>query len=252
MGMFSTFVAWGAVYRWHQPAWIAVLLALFFAAAFGVFLQFAVFRFFSGRPPVVKAVVTIGILLVLQSAASLLWGNSQYHEPIRLVSGRSFFIARVPVGPDQMLIIIAALVLALSIAAFLTYTRFGIAMRAVSDDPVAAGLWGVPVGLVGAISWALGSLLAAVAGILITPFINLDTISLTLLILDALAAALIGGLVSLPLTVAGGFLLGLVETYPQIWLRNSLGFPKLIALLVILAVLLVRAPRGLLQVDKAQ
>jgi branched-chain amino acid transport system permease protein len=132
----------------------------------------------------------------------------------------------------------------------LTYTRFGTAMRAVSDDPVAAGLWGVPVWLVGAVSWSLGSVLAAVAGILITPFINLDTVSLTLLILDALAAALIGGLVSLPLTVLGGFVLGLAESYPSIWFKNSLGFPKLVAIVVILAVLLVRAPRGLLQAGR--
>ena len=251
MGMFSTFVAWGAVYRWHQPVWLAVLLALGFAAALGLFLQFAVFRPLAGRPAVVKAVVTIGILLVLQSLASLFWGNTQYHEPIRVVSGRSMLIARVPVGPDQVLIVAAALVLATGIAAFLTYTRFGIAMRAVSDDPMAAGLWGVPVWLVGAVSWALGSVLAAIAGILITPFINLDTVSLTLLILDALAAALIGGLASLPLTVAGGFLLGLAESYPSIWFKNSLGFPKLVAIAVILAVLLVRAPKGLLQAGRA-
>lgn len=251
MGMFSTFVAWGAVYRWHQPVWIAILCALAFAAALGLFLQFAVFRPLSGRPPVVKAVVTIGILLVLQSAASLIWGNTQYHEPIRVVSGKSLIVARVPVGPDQVLIIATALLLALSLAGFLTYTRFGVAMRAVSDDPVAAGLWGVPVWLVGAVSWSLGSVLAAVAGILITPFINLDTVSLTLLILDALAAALIGGLVSLPLTVVGGFVLGLAESYPSMWFKNSLGFPKLVAIVVILAVLLVRAPRGLLQAGRS-
>ena len=247
MGMFATFVAWGAVYTWHQPVWVAVLLALGFAALLGLFLQFAVFRLLVGRPPVVKAVATIGILLALQSAASLIWGNTQYHEPIRVVTGRSVIVARVPVGPDQVLIVVTALVLALVLAAFLTYTRFGIAMRAVSDDPVAAALWGVPVWLVGAVSWALGSVLAAIAGILITPFINLDTVSLTLLILDALAAALVGGLVSLPLTVAGGFLLGLLESYPSMWFKNSLGFPKLVAIAVILAVLLLRAPRGLLR-----
>src|SRR5947207_3416716 len=78
----------------------------------------------------------------------------------------------------------------------------------------------------------------------ITPFINFDTTSLTLLILDALAAALIGGMVSLPLTVLGGFALGLLETYPTIWIQ-SLGFPRLVALLVIIAVLIVRNPRGL-------
>lgn len=250
MGMFSTFVAWGAVYRWHEPVWLAIVIAIAFAAVLGLFLQFAVFRPLAGRPPVVKAVVTIGILLVLQSAASLIWGNTQYHEPIRVVTGRSLIVARVPVGPDQVLIIATALVLALSLAAFLTYTRFGIAMRAVSDDPVSAGLWGVPVWLVGAVSWSLGSVLAAVAGILITPFINLDTVSLTLLILDALAAALIGGLVSLPLTVLGGFVIGLAESYPSIWFKNSLGFPKLVAIAVILVVLLIRAPRGLLQAGR--
>jgi branched-subunit amino acid ABC-type transport system permease component len=101
----------------------------------------------------------------------------------------------------------------------------------------------VPVNKVSAVSWMLGSLVAALAGILITPFINFDTTSLTLLIIDALAAALIGGLVSLPLTVLGGFLLGLLETYPTIWIQ-SLGFPRLIALLVIIAVLVVRNPRG--------
>src|SRR5256714_9734310 len=114
-------------------------------------------------------------------------------------------------------------------------------MRAVSDDPTSASLWGVRVDMVGAVSWMLGSLIAAVAGILITPFINFDTTSLTLLIIDALAAALIGGLVSLPLTVLGGFLLGLLETYPTIWIQ-SIGFPRLVALLVILAVLVGRNP----------
>ena len=102
---------------------------------------------------------------------------------------------------------------------------------------------------VGAVSWMLGSLVAALAGILITPFINFDTTSLTLLIVDSLAAALIGGLVSLPLTVLGGFVLGLLETYPTIWIQ-SLGFPRLIALFVILVVLIVRSPRGLPGVAK--
>jgi branched-chain amino acid transport system permease protein len=151
------------------------------------------------------------------------------------------------VGYNQMLVIGAAIVLALGIGAFLRYARFGIAMRAVSDDPVAARLWGVQVNIVGSASWMLGSLVAAIAGILITPFINFDTVSLTVLIVDALAAALIGGLTSLPLTVLGGFLLGLLETYPTIWIRNSIGFPKVVAIAVILVVLMVRSEKGLLR-----
>ena len=251
MGMFSTFVAWQVFYGWSHPFWpgwlstfVAVVAALIFAAGMGLFLEFAVFRWVRTREPVVKAVITIGILLALQSAASLIWHNNQYHLPIYILPQQWVLsVADVPIGANSLVIIAAALGLAFGLGAFLRFTAFGRAMRAVSDSPTSASLWGVPVGRVGAVSWMLGSLVAALAGILITPFINFDTTSLTLLIIDALAAALIGGLVSLPLTVLGGFILGLLETYPSIWIQ-SIGFPRLVALIVILAVLVVRNPRG--------
>jgi branched-chain amino acid transport system permease protein len=251
MGMFSTFVAWQVFYGWSHPFWpgwfstfLAVVAGLIFAAAMGLLLELSVFRWVRGREPVVKAVITIGILLALQSAASLIWHNNQYHLPIYILPQQWVLsVADVPIGANSLVIIGAALGLAFGLGAFLRYTGFGRAMRAVSDSPTSASLWGVPVGRVGAVSWMLGSLVAALAGILITPFINFDTTSLTLLIIDALAAALIGGLVSLPLTVLGGFILGLLETYPTIWIQ-SIGFPRLVALIVILAVLVVRNPRG--------
>src|SRR4030081_1406889 len=252
MGLFSTFVAWQVFYGWQHtgwPGWLqtatAVVAGLAFAALLGLFLEFAVFRWVRTRPPVVKAVITIGILLALQSTASLIWKNNQYHLPIYIVP-QSWVktVAGVPIGANYIVIFVVALVLAFGLAAFLQFTSFGRSMRAVPDSPASTALWGVPVGKVGAVSWMMGSVIAAVAGILITPFINFDTTSLTLIIIDALAAALIGGLVSLPLTVLGGFVLGLLETYPTIWIQ-SLGFPRLIALLVIIAVLIFRAPRGM-------
>src|SRR5947209_2679882 len=252
MGMFSTFVAWQVFYGWSHPFWpgwistlLAVIAGLVFAALMGLFLEFAIFRWVRTREPVVKAVITIGVLLALQSAASLIWKNNQYHLPIYLAPQQATFqLAGVPIGANYIVIVIMALGLAFGLGAFLRYTSFGRSMRAVSDSPTSASLWGVPVNKVSAVSWMLGSLVAALAGILITPFINFDTTSLTLLIIDALAAALIGGLVSLPLTVLGGFVLGLLETYPTIWIQ-SLGFPRLIAVLVIIAVLIFGAPRGM-------
>jgi branched-chain amino acid transport system permease protein len=253
MGMFSTFVAWQVFYGWVHPGWMpgwaltatAILVGLAFAVVLGLVLELAVFQWVRTRPPVTKAVITIGVLLALQSAASLIWKNNQYHLPIYIAPQTwTFQLAGVPIGANYLVIVIVALGLAFGLAAFLKYTRMGRAMRAVSDDPITASLWAVPVGKVGAVSWMLGSFIAAVAGILITPFINFDTTSLTLIIIDALAAALIGGLVSLPLTVLGGFALGLLETYPTMWIQ-SLGLPRLIALLVIVGVLIVRAPRGM-------
>src|SRR4029077_2163875 len=194
-----------------MPGWAlttsAVLVGLAFAVVLGLVLELAVFQWVRTRPPITKAVVTIGVLLALQSAASLIWKNNQYHLPIYVAPQTwTFVVADVPIGANSIVIIVAALALAFGLGAFLRYTSFGRAMRAVSDSPTAASLWGVEVNKVSAVSWMLGSLIAALAGILITPFINFDTTSLTLIIIDALAAALIGGLVSLPLTVLGGFL----------------------------------------------
>jgi len=257
MGMFSTFVAWQVFYGYPHPgmpSWAvtaeAILVGLVFAVVLGLALELLVFRWVRNRPQIVKAVITIGVLLALQSTASLIWKNNQYHLPIYLApQDWTRTVAGVPIGFNSILIVVVALGLAFGLGALLRWTAFGRAMRAVSDNPTSAALWGVRVDYVGAVSWMLGSLVAALAGILITPFINFDTTSLTLLIVDSLAAALIGGLVSLPLTVLGGFLLGLLETYPQIWIQ-SLGLPRLIALFVILAVLIVRSPRGLPGVAK--
>jgi len=252
MGMFSTFVAWQVFYGYPHPGmppWAvtaeAILVGLVFAVVLGLALELLVFRWVRNRPQIVKAVITIGVLLALQSTASLIWKNNQYHLPIYLApQDWTRTVAGVPIGFNSVLIVVVTLGLAFGLGALLRWTAFGRAMRAVSDNPTSAALWGVRVDYVGAVSWMLGSLVAAIAGILITPFINFDTTSLTLLIVDSLAAALIGGLVSLPLTVLGGFVLGLLETYPQIWIQ-SLGLPRVIALFVILAVLIVRSPRGL-------
>ncbi|MHB8572778.1 MAG: branched-chain amino acid ABC transporter permease [Candidatus Dormibacteria bacterium] len=271
MGMFTAFIGWQifdasaphsfalfglnipmpahihvALFGADVSVYFAALMALLFSLVMGFVLENAVFRWLAGRPQLVKATVTIGILLALQSAAAVIWGSNAYHTALKLVpSGAPTHIGRVPVTWNELLVAGVAVVLTVILALGLRYTRFGIAMRAVSDDPVAASLWGVPINLVGSVSWMLGSLVAGIAGILITQFVNFDPVSLTLLVLDALAAALIGGLVSLPLTLVGGLVVGLVESYPGLWVPST-GFPKFMALLLILAVLLLRPQRGLL------
>src|ERR1700682_2501677 len=170
MGMFSTFVAWQFFYGWAHPGWpgwlqtaVAIMAALVCAALLGLFLELAIFRWVRTRPPVVKAVITIGVLLALQSAASLIWKNNQYHLPIYVApQSWTVMVADVPVGANSVVIIAVALGLAFGLAAFLRYTGFGRAMRAVSDSPTAASVWAVPVGRVSAVSWMLGSLIAAV------------------------------------------------------------------------------------------
>src|SRR3979490_957828 len=152
MGMFSTFVAWQIFYGISHPYWpqwlataVSILVGLVFAALLGLFLDVAVFRWVRTRQPVVKAVITIGILLALQATASLIWKNNQYHLPI-YVAPQSWVvnIADVPVGANYIAIFVVSLGLAFGLAAFLRYTSFGRSMRAVSDSPTAASLGAGP------------------------------------------------------------------------------------------------------------
>ena len=111
-------------------------------------------------------------------------------------------------------------------------------MRAVADDPAAARLWGINVNRVTAASWMAGSAMAAVAGVLITPLINFDTFSLTVVVIDAFTAALIGRLTSLPWTVVGAMFLGLAQTYPRAFSSQS-GLGELVTFGLVLVVLAV-------------
>jgi len=108
MGMFSTFVAWQVFYgtpHTGMAPWMvtaeAIGAGLLFAVVLGLVLELAVFRWVRNRPQITKAVITIGVLLALQSAASLIWKNNQYHLPIYLAPQTSTFkIADVPIGAN--------------------------------------------------------------------------------------------------------------------------------------------------------
>ena len=220
----SAFVAYTLVYQaapsW-MPAWIpplyGLLAAIVTGCVIGFLIEYLTIRPLTGRPQIVKVAVTIGWLLILQQLAGLIWGFTAYHGPINIVSPNATFIipgTRVFIGMNQVLVIVVAGTLALGVAALLRYTTLGASMRAVSDDAQAARLWGIHVDRVTAASWVLGSAMAAVAGVLITPFITFNPFVLTIIVISAFAAALIGRLQSLPLTFLGAMVLGVLQTWP--------------------------------------
>jgi branched-chain amino acid transport system permease protein len=223
VSMFSAFIAYQVSTVMGYPAVLGLLVAIVGGGAIGYVIERFTIRPLAGRSALNKVVVTIGWLLVLQTAAGLIWGQTAYHRPVQLVSihGFTFPGTSVVVGWDEFTTIVVALGLAFGTAAVLRWTTFGTSMRAVADDPVAARLWGINVNRVMAVSWVAGSAMGAIAGVLITPRINFDPISMTLVVIDAFTAALIGRLTSLPWTVVGAMFLGLAETYPRIFSSNA-------------------------------
>jgi ABC-type branched-subunit amino acid transport system permease subunit len=223
VSMFSAFIAYQISTVMGYPAIVGLLVAIVAGGAIGYVIERFTIRPLAGRSALNKVVVTIGWLLVLQTAAGLIWGQTAYHRPVQLVSihGFTFPGTSVVVGWDEFTTIVVALGLAFGTAAVLRWTTFGTSIRAVADDPDAARLWGIDVNRVMAVSWVAGSAMGAIAGVLITPRINFDPISLTIVVIDAFTAALIGRLTSLPWTVVGAMFLGLAETYPRIFSSNA-------------------------------
>jgi branched-subunit amino acid ABC-type transport system permease component len=223
VSMFSAFVAYQVSRVMGAPGLVGLLAAIVAGGALGYLIERFTIRPLAGRSALNKVVVTIGWLLVLQTAAGLIWGQTAYHAAVKLVpsSGFTFPGTSVIVGWDQFTTVVVALSLAFATAAVLRWTTFGTSMRAVADDPDTAKLWGINVNRVMAVSWIAGSSMGAVAGVLITPAINFDPISLTIVVIDAFTAALIGRLTSLPWTVVGAMFLGLAETYPRIFSSNA-------------------------------
>jgi branched-chain amino acid transport system permease protein len=223
VSMFSAFVAYQVSTVMGYPAAVGLLVAIVAGGAIGYVIERFTIRPLAGRSALSKVVVTIGWLLVLQTAAGLIWGQTAYHRPVQLASIQGFRFpgTSVVVGWDEFTTIVVAFGLAFGTAAVLRWTTFGTSMRAVADDPDAARLWGINVNRVMAVSWIAGSAMGAIAGVLITPRINFDPISLTIVVIDAFTAALIGRLTSLPWTVVGAMFLGLAETYPRIFSSNA-------------------------------
>lgn len=241
IGMFSTFIAYefGVVRGWPAP--IAVLLALAFAALFGWFMERFTLRPLRDRPVLTRVIVTLGWLLVLQSVASLIWKDTSYHIPLQLFPQTGIRIAQLTLGYNQIANIIIAAALAVLLAAFLRYAPLGVAMRATSDNPTAARLLGIRVNLVAASSWILGSVTAAIAGLLLAPLTTLNTTQLTIVVITAFGAALIGGLTSLPLTFLGGIFLGVAQSLLILVVPAQIaGAKDVLTFAVILAVLLLR------------
>ncbi|MGH9171881.1 MAG: ABC transporter permease [Acidimicrobiales bacterium] len=245
VGMIAAFSYWALHSALGWPALPALLVVVLGGAPlFGALLELFLMRRLRGAPTLSTIGVTIGLMLALVGAGFLLWNQN---SETRTVSGffsntGSVGLEGVYVTYDQIMIMAVAVVVAGAIWLLLHRTRLGVAMRAVVDDPELLALSGVsPAGAARA-GWVLGSVLAALAGVLLvdsTPSANLSVLTVTLLVVSCYAAAVVGRLRSLPLTFAGAIALGIavnlgVGYLPQNWQDLQATLPMVLLFLVLL------------------
>ena len=214
IGMVAAFTYWQLTVDWGVPSWLGLpLVLLVLAPLLGALVERVLVRPLYGAPVGVTLVVTLGLLLSLIGLANIAWPPTVTRVLPKFFDGRTVTLSSLVISGNQLLVILAAAAVAVSLRLLFTRTVTGIAMRAVVDDQDLVALAGTYPQQVAQLSWALGASLAALAGILLAPLVNLDILGLTLLVINGYAAAMVGRLRSLPLTVAGALALGLGDAY---------------------------------------
>jgi branched-chain amino acid transport system permease protein len=248
IAMLAAYAYWQFRYGWNWPAPLALILVLLvLAPLFGAGLHVGIMRGLRNTAEITKIVVTVSVTLALIALAQWIWNPTVVRNDIPFFGeSAKFKVLGVYVTDHEAIAVGAAVLVAVGLRFLFQRMRTGVAMRAVVDNPALLEMNGGRPERLAAISWALGGALAALAGILITPIGGgtLDVTTLTLLVLDSIAAAMFGRLRSLPRTFIGAVVLGLASNYvlayfPTTWewasnFRISL---PMITLFVVLLVL---------------
>lgn len=263
MGMFCTFICFAVLGSLLPPRrttdplpdtvsigtyLLALLLTLAFAGLLGLIVERGLLRPLAKAPLLSQVMVTIGLGILLYGFASMIWkADTKPFPQADVVKGADI---RIPYDNSFLLItgeMIAALIIGgiVSVLLFLffKYTLVGTAIRAMAQNPTAARLMGVNVGRLTGLCWVIALMLAAIAGLLTAPKISLSPLMMANVAVQAFAAAVLGGITSLPGAVIGGLLIGIIDNLVGFYLPD--GLRGLLAFVIIVAVLTVR-PNGLL------
>jgi branched-chain amino acid transport system permease protein len=232
---YATRVAGG----WPWPLALAATLAA--AALFGLLVERVAVRpfFRSGSPVWLLSTIALGI--IAENVAMVTFGKDARAFPSSLAL-KPVFVAGAGVYPQELLLPVVGVALMAGVQLFYHRTRYGKQLKAVAFDTEAAGLMGIHVPRAVAAAYVLSSLLAAVAGLLLAPLLNVSPTMGTLIGLKAFAVAIIGGLDSAGGIVLAGFAYGLVESLVAGYL--STGAREIVGFAVVIAMLIVR-PWGL-------
>ena len=212
IGMFMAFTYWQFSVAWHWPPPLAVAICvLVIAPLMGLVLE-RIVRPVADASVALKLVVTIAVMVLLIGLVQTIWKGSARQLP-NFFGAHGFEFSGVFITWQQVITVGAAVTVAIGLRLLLFGTRIGITMRGVVDNRSLVALNGGRPRRVAQLSWAVGASLAAVAGILVASQLQLSVFPLTLLVVDAYAAAMVGRLRSLPLTFAGALGIGLLQSY---------------------------------------
>ena len=241
VGAYVCFLAMGSL---GLPPLAGVLLAVVVCTALGIAIERLAYKPLRSAPSLAVLITAIGVSYLLQNGAQILWGAATKTFPPIVTGSLVLVPGQLSISYVAILSVACCVVVMAALTAFTGRTKLGKAMRACSEDKGAAQLMGIDVNTTISVTFAIGSALAAIAGVLMCsayPVLSPTTGSLPGI--RAFTAAVFGGIGSIPGALLGGVLLGVIETFAKAYISTDLSDAVVFAVLII--VLLVR-PAGLM------
>ncbi|MGL5434120.1 MAG: branched-chain amino acid ABC transporter permease [Lachnospiraceae bacterium] len=243
--MVGGFAVFTAVSTMGLPPLAGILVAVVVCTVLGVVIERVAYKPLRGTSPLAVLITAIGVSYLLQNIALLIFGsNARQFTSVITVPSLKLAGGRLTVSGVTMVTIISCIVIMIALTTFINKTKIGQAMLAVSEDNGAATLMGINVNKTIAITFAIGSALAAIAGALLcSAYPSLTPYTGSMPGIKAFVAAVFGGIGSIPGALIGGILLGVIENLSKAYISSQLSDAIVFSVLII--VLLVR-PTGLM------
>ena len=228
-----------------MPPILGILASMAVCTLRGIVIEGLAYKPLRGTPSLAVLITAIGVSYFLQNAAQLIWGSNPKSFTSVVSTIKPFLLfGSLTITGEVLVTVVVSVVIMLALTWFTSSTRIGKSMRAVSEDRDAAQLMGINVNKTISITFAIGSALAAVAGVLMCSSIPvLQPTTGSMPGIRAFTAAVLGGIGSIPGAMLGGVLLGIIETFAKAFLSTQ--FSDAIVFGVLIIILLVK-PAGLL------
>lgn len=244
--MVGAYVSFVATSSSNMSPWLSLIIAIIVCSALGILIEKLAYSPLRGTGSLAVLITAIGVSYFLQNAALLIWGSAPrvFTSFFKGYDSFKFFDGELVVTMETIFTIACCVVIMIGLTLFTTKTKAGKAMRAVSEDNGAAQLMGINVNRSISLTFAIGSGLAAIAGVLLcSAYPVLMPTTGAMPGIKAFTAAVFGGIGSIPGAMIGGLLLGIIEIFSRTYISTELSDAIVFGVLIV--VLLVK-PTGLL------
>ena len=236
----GAYMGWLMVSEFQMPYLPAMVMVLVGSALVGMLVERIAYRPLIKSPPFTVILATLAIGLLITNIIRLIFQDTPRSIP-GVLSTEPLELGGVLITPERLGIMVSVVVVVALLMLFFRYSKLGKAMRATAQSQEAASLMGISVPGIFSKTWALGSALGGIAGMLIAPLVGINT-ELGGVLIPGFVAAIVGGFTSIPGAIVGGLMVGVLENLGGVFVSSS--FKRVTSFIILIAVLMVR-PAGL-------